>query len=55
MRITNHAVGEEVVRRFPQLKRVLPRRRRLWDGVDDRMGVFVATFAALGALREVER
>ena len=52
--VTSTVVAEEVAKTFPTLKRVLPKRRRLWDGADDRIGVFLAASAALCAVRQVE-
>jgi len=52
--VPNRVVVEAVAKRFPVLARKLPRKRRIWDGADDRVGVFIAAFAAAAALDGLE-
>jgi hypothetical protein len=45
--VTNHQIGEVAAERFPAIANKLPRRRRMWHGRDDRIGILIA--AALAA------
>ena len=45
--VTNHELAEAAAARFPLIANKLPRRRRLWDGYDDRIGILLAAAAAM--------
>ena len=49
-RSTKHELACDLARRFPELKHLLPRKRRLWDPEDDRMHIFTAVGMAVGQL-----
>lgn len=58
---TNHDIAQGAAARFPLIADKLPRRRKLWEGSDDRIGILLAA-AAAGAgwnhfrpTRQVER
>ena len=39
---SKHELACDLARQFPELKHLLPRKRRLWDPEDDRMHIFTA-------------
>jgi hypothetical protein len=45
--VTNHDIAEAAARHFPLIADKLPRRRRIWDGSDDRIGVLLAAAIAV--------
>lgn len=43
---TNSDIAEAVIALFPIIADKLPRQRKLWEGADDRIGIFLAAAAA---------
>jgi len=40
--VTHHEIGQAAAEHFPILASKLPRKRRSWDGSDDRLGILLA-------------
>lgn len=52
---TNHDLAQAAAARFQLIATKLPRRRRLWDGVDDRIGIFLAAASAVAGWNHFRR
>jgi hypothetical protein len=50
--LRNQVLAEAMARQFPVLAGMLTRPRRVWDGVDDRIGILLAVAAASVAWRQ---
>lgn len=44
---TNQEIAELIAAHFPLLAHKLPKRRRIWSGVDDRIGILLAVSSAV--------
>jgi hypothetical protein len=44
--VTNYQIAEAAASSYPLLASKLPRKRRIWDGSDDRIGILLAAAAA---------
>lgn len=47
---SKHSIAEEIVRRFPELRGRLPKKRRAWESEKERLSIFDAASFALTAL-----
>ena len=45
---TNYDIAQAAAARFPSIADCLPKERRVWEGGDDRIGIFLAAAAAVG-------
>lgn len=52
---TNYEIAVAVAERFPVLARRLPNRPRLWENVNERLGVFLAAGAAVAGWAHFRR
>ena len=53
--VTNHQIAEVAAERFSEIANKLPRRRRVWQGRDDRIGVLIAAALACAGWQHFRR